>query len=203
MDADGKTGDGAGVLLTVPQDFFADQVRRAGHRLRDGHIAVGQIFLPRTDLGAQELRAPSSRPRSLRFGFYIYGWRQVPVETSVIGEKANAARPEIEQIMLAPPPGMDDETLERALFLCRKRIEKRVAAANLPGFYICSLSAKSLVYKGMFLAEHIDEFYPDLKDERFASAVAIFHQRYSTNTFPNGGWPSRSACWPTTARSTR
>jgi len=184
VDADGKTGDGAGVMLSAPADFFAEQVRRAGHVVRPGPVAVGQIFLPRTDLAAQEAARTIVETEVLRFGFYIYGWRQVPVDTSVVGEKANATRPEIEQIMLAQPAGMDDENLERALFLCRKRIEKRVAAANLPGFYICSLSAKSLVYKGMFLAEHIDAFYPDLRDERFASAVAIFHQRYSTNTFP-------------------
>ena len=102
----------------------------------------------------------------------------------MIGEKANATRPEIEQIMLAAPAGLEGEALERALFLCRKRIEKRVHAQNITDFYICSLSAKSLIYKGMFLAEAIDEFYPDLKDERFTAAVAIFHQRYSTNTFP-------------------
>jgi len=185
VDADGKTGDGAGILVSVPQDFFADQVRRTGHELRPGPVAVGQIFLPRTDLGAQEMARTIVESEVLRFGFYIYGWRQVPVDTSVIGEKANAARPEIEQIMLAPPAGLDGEALERALFLCRKRIEKRVAQANLAGgFYVCSLSARSLIYKGMFLAEHIDEFYPDLRDARFAAAVAIFHQRYSTNTFP-------------------
>ena len=184
VDADGKTGDGAGILLGVPQDFFADQVRRTGHQLRPGPIAVGQIFLPRVDLGAQESARTIVESEVLRFGFYIYGWRQVPVNTAVIGEKANASRPEIEQIMLAAPAGMDGEALERALFLCRKRIEKRVIALGLPAFYICSLSAKSLIYKGMFLAEHIDEFYPDLKDDRFSAAVAIFHQRYSTNTFP-------------------
>jgi len=184
VDADGKTGDGAGVMLSVPPDFFADQVRRTGHNLRAPVVAVGQIFLPRTDLGAQEAARTIVESEVLRFGFYIYGWRQVPVNTRVIGEKANATRPEIEQIMLAPPEGMDTESLERALFLCRKRIEKRVAAANLPSFYVCSLSARALVYKGMFLAEHIDAFYPDLTDDRFASAVAIFHQRYSTNTFP-------------------
>ena len=184
VDADGKTGDGAGVLVSVPQDFFADQVRRTGHTLRPGPIAVGQIFLPRTDLGAQETCRTIVESEVLRFGFYIYGWRQVPVETSVIGEKANATRPEIEQIMLACPAGMDGEALERLLFLCRKRIEKRVAQAGIAAFYMCSFSAKSLIYKGMFLAEHIDEFYPDLTDERFAAAVAIFHQRYSTNTFP-------------------
>jgi glutamate synthase (NADPH/NADH) large chain len=184
VDADGKTGDGAGILLGVPQDFFADQVRRTGHQLRPGPIAVGQIFLPRLDLGAQEAARTIVESEVLRFGFYIYGWRQVPVNTAVIGEKANASRPEIEQIMLAAPVGMDGEALERALFLCRKRIEKRVSAIGLASFYICSLSAKSLIYKGMFLAEHIDEFYPDLRDQRFAANVAIFHQRYSTNTFP-------------------
>ncbi|WP_304186317.1 glutamate synthase large subunit [Phenylobacterium aquaticum] len=184
IDADGKTGDGAGVLVSVPQDFFADQVARIGHSLRPGPIAVGQIFLPRTDLTAQEACRTIVEAEALRFGFYIYGWRQVPTDTRVIGEKANATRPEIEQIMLSPPNGLDGEALERALFICRKRIEKRVAAANIQAFYICSLSARSLIYKGMFLAQHIDEFYPDLTDERFSAAVAIFHQRYSTNTFP-------------------
>ncbi len=189
VDADGKTGDGAGILLNVPQDFFADQVRRIGHKLRPGPIAVGQIFLPRTDLGAQEACRTIVEREVLRAGFYIYGWRQTPVNTAVIGEKANATRPEIEQIMLAAPAALlaedtDGSHLERALFLIRKRIEKAVSAAGVAPFYVCSFSARSLVYKGMFLAEHIDDFYPDLRDSRFASAVAIFHQRYSTNTFP-------------------
>jgi len=184
VDADGKTGDGAGVLVSVPQDFFEEQVRRTGHSVRPGPIAVGQVFLPRTDTGAQEAARTIVEAEALRFGFYIYGWRQVPVDTRVIGEKANATRPEIEQIMLSPPTGMEGEQLERALYLCRKRIEKRVHAAGINTFYLCSFSAKSLIYKGMFLAQHIDEFYPDLRDERFAAAVAIFHQRYSTNTFP-------------------
>ncbi|MDP2012363.1 MAG: hypothetical protein Q8K11_19510, partial [Phenylobacterium sp.] len=184
IDADGKTGDGAGVLVSVPQDFFADQVQRTGHRLRPGPIAVGQVFLPRNDLNAQEAARTIVEAEALRFGFYIYGWRQVPTDTRVIGEKANATRPEIEQIMLAGPAGLEGEALERAMFLCRKRIEKRVAQAGIQQFYLCSLSARSLIYKGMFLAEHIDAFYPDLTDARFTAAVAIFHQRYSTNTFP-------------------
>jgi glutamate synthase (NADPH/NADH) large chain len=184
VDADGKTGDGAGILLSVPQDFFVAQVKNTGHTLRPGPIAVGQVFLPRVDLGAQEACRTIVESEALRFGFYIYGWRQVPVDTSVIGEKANATRPEIEQIMLSPPAGLEGEALERALYLCRKRIEKRVAASAIGEFYICSLSARSLIYKGMFLAESIDAFYPDLQDERFAAATAIFHQRYSTNTFP-------------------
>ena len=187
VDADGKTGDGAGVMLSVPQAFFAEQVERTGHRLRPGAIAVGQIFLPRTDLAAQEACRTLVESEVLAAGFYIYGWRQTPIDPTVIGDKAVATRPEIEQILLAPPPGpggapLAGEALERALFLVRKRIETR--GPQLPHFYVCSLSARSLVYKGMFLAEHIDSFYPDLRDPRFEAAVAIFHQRYSTNTFP-------------------
>ena len=184
VDADGKTGDGAGIMVGVPQAFFAQEAARTGHALRAGPVAVGQIFLPRTDLLAQEACRTLVESEVLRAGFYIYGWRQVPVDTRVVGAKADATRPEIEQIMLAPPPGVAGEALERALFLCRKRIEKGAARAGLGQFYICSFSAVSLVYKGMFLAEHIDDFYPDLKDPRFACAVAVFHQRYSTNTFP-------------------
>src|SRR6187549_1359797 len=184
VDADGKTGDGAGLHVDLPLKFFDDAIVASGHRATPNRIAVGQIFLPRTDLGAQEACRTIVESEALRFGFYIYGWRQVPTDTSVIGEKANATRPEIEQIMLSPPAGLEGPALERALFLCRKRIERRVAAASIQHFYICSLSARSLIYKGMFLAQHIDEFYPDLTDPRFTAAVAVFHQRYSTNTFP-------------------
>ena len=103
----------------------------------------------------------------------------------MIGEKATATRPEIEQIMLAPPDGLEGEALERALFLLPQAASRSARQAKgLADFYVCSLSARSLIYKGMFLAEHIDEFYPDLTDPRFEAPVAMFHQRYSTNTFP-------------------
>jgi glutamate synthase (NADPH/NADH) large chain len=184
VDADGKTGDGAGIHLQVPQDFFRAQVERSGHKLRSGHIGVGQMFLPRTDYAAQETCRTIVESEILSFGFYLYGWRQVPVDISVIGEKANATRPEIEQVMFDAGSGADMETLERALYLCRRRIEKRVREAAIQDFYVCSLSSRSLIYKGMFLAEQLSNFYPDLKDEHFISAFAIFHQRYSTNTFP-------------------
>jgi glutamate synthase (NADPH) large chain len=184
VDADGKTGDGAGIRLDVPQDFFKEQIERTGHAPSDDPICVGMIFLPRTDFGAQERARTIVEAEILRFGFYIYGWRQVPVDVSVIGEKANATRPEIEQILFHDPKGRSDEALERALYICRRRIEREALAASLLDFYVCSFSSKSLIYKGMFLAESIDAFYPDLRDERFVSAVAIYHQRYSTNTFP-------------------
>jgi glutamate synthase (NADPH/NADH) large chain len=184
VDADGKTGDGCGIHLQVPQDFFRAQVEQTGHTLRSGRIAVGQIFLPRTDYGAQETCRTIVESEILRAGFYLYGWRQVPIDISIIGEKANATRPEIEQIMFDVGEDENLEELDRRLYLCRRRIEKGVREAAIQDFYVCSLSSRSLIYKGMFLAEHLSEFYPDLKDERFVSAFAIFHQRYSTNTFP-------------------
>ncbi|HXL98948.1 MAG TPA: glutamate synthase large subunit, partial [Rhizomicrobium sp.] len=184
VDADGKTGDGAGIHLQVPQDFFRAQVQQTGHKLRSGRIAVGQIFLPRTDYAAQETCRTIVESEILRIGFYLYGWRQVPVDISIIGEKANATRPEIEQVMFDAGAGEDLESLDRRLYLCRRRIEKRVREAAIADFYVCSLSTRSLIYKGMFLAEQLANFYPDLKDGRFVSAFAIFHQRYSTNTFP-------------------
>lgn len=184
VDADGKTGDGAGIRLEVPQEFFRDQVSRTGHTPTDDPVCVGQIFLPRTNLAQQEAARSIVETEILHFGFYIYGWRQPPVDVSIIGQKAQDTRPEIEQIMFRDSLGRDPEELERALYICRRRIERKAREAAIPAFYICSLSHKSLIYKGMFLAADIDNFYLDLKDERFVSAIAIYHQRYSTNTFP-------------------
>ena len=185
VDADGKTGDGAGILLQIPVTFIYDQVRKTGHEPRKNElIAIGQVFLPRTDLGAQETCRTIVESEVLRMGYYIYGWRQVPVDVSVLGEKANATRPEIEQILISNSKGVDDETFERELYVIRRRIEKAAAAAQVTDLYICSLSCRSVIYKGMMLAEQVADFYPDLQDERFESAFAIYHQRYSTNTFP-------------------
>ncbi|MEO0761361.1 MAG: glutamate synthase large subunit, partial [Pseudomonadota bacterium] len=184
VDADGKTGDGAGIYTQIPVEFFHDQIRRTGHEPDGSLIAVGQVFLPRTDLGQQEAARAIVETEILHFGFYIYGWRQVPVDISCLGQKAKATRPAIEQILIANKKGVDEETFERELYVIRRRIEKAVAAAHVAGLYICSLSCRSLIYKGMMLAEQVAEFYPDLKDPRYVSALAIYHQRYSTNTFP-------------------
>ena len=184
VDADGKTGDGAGIHVQIPQDFFKEHVGNTGHTPRGGRLAVGMVFLPRADLGAQETCRVIVETEILNRGYSIYGWRQVPVDSAAIGEKAMATRPEIEQIMIANDRGVDDDRFEQDLYLIRRRIEKAVLALHITDFYICSLSCRSTIYKGMFLAEHIDDFYPDLRDERFVSNFAIFHQRYSTNTFP-------------------
>jgi glutamate synthase (NADPH/NADH) large chain len=188
VDPDGLSGDGAGLMVEAPQAFFAEQVRIIGQTLRPGPIAIGQIFLPRTDLGAQDRARAIVETEVLRAGFFIYGWRQTPIDLSVVGSKADATRPEIEQVMLAAPSELagpeDREALERELYLCRRRIEGAITAEGVPGFYICSLSARSLIYKGMVRAELLGQLYPDLLDPTFHAAYAIFHQRYSTNTFP-------------------
>ncbi|PIB23049.1 glutamate synthase subunit alpha [Amylibacter kogurei] len=185
VDADGKTGDGAGIHVQIPVPFFYDQVERTGHVPRKGEmIAVGQVFLPRTNFAAQETCRTIVETEVLRMGYYIYGWRHVPVDVSCLGEKANATRPEIEQILISNSKGVDEETFERELYVIRRRIEKQVVASQIKDFYVCSLSCRSIIYKGMMLAEQVAVFYPDLMDERFESAFAIYHQRYSTNTFP-------------------
>ncbi|RPE64762.1 glutamate synthase (NADPH) large subunit [Pacificibacter maritimus] len=185
VDADGKTGDGAGIHVQIPVPFFHDQVKRTGHKPRaDELIAVGQVFLPRTDFGAQETCRTIVESEVLRMGYYIYGWRHVPVSVDCLGEKANATRPEIEQILISNSKGVDEETFERELYVIRRRIEKAAQGSGVQSLYVCSLSCRSIIYKGMMLAEQVAEFYPDLMDERFESAFAIYHQRYSTNTFP-------------------
>ena len=186
VDADGKTGDGAGIHVDLPARFFDDAIADSGHRPLPNRLAVGMIFLPRTDLGAQENCRTIVESEIIEAGYTIYGWRQVPVDVSVIGPKAQETRPEIEQIMIAGPmpDDLDAAEFEKELYLVRRRIEKKVIEAQISGFYVCSLSCRSIIYKGLFLAESLSVFYPDLVDERFESRVAMFHQRYSTNTFP-------------------
>ena len=186
VDADGKTGDGAGIHVDLPVHFFDDAIEASGHRPRPNRLAVGMVFLPRTDLGAQEMCRSIVESEIIDFGYSIYGWRQVPVDVSVIGEKALRLRPEIEQIMIAGPlpEECSEAEFEKNLYLIRRRIERKAIEAQIQNFYICSLSCRSIIYKGLFLAEELSVFYPDLLDDRFVSRVAIFHQRYSTNTFP-------------------
>ncbi len=184
VDADGKTGDGAGIHVQIPHAFFEDFIRKAGQLLSSEKFAVGMVFLPRTDLGKQERCRVIVEREILNYGYTIFGWRQVPVNIGVIGEKANATRPEIEQIMICNNRGVSEEQFETDLYLIRRRIEHGAAEEAIGDLYICSMSCRSVIYKGMFLAEQLTAFYPDLVDPRFVSNFAIYHQRYSTNTFP-------------------
>ena len=153
VGSDAGTGDGAGIHIEIPQDFFAAVVERGGDRLRPGRIAVGQVFLPKSDLGAQERCRQIVETEILNAGYAIYGWRQVPINVACIGEKANATRPEIEQILIHDPEQRDIGTVERDMYVIRRRIEKQAIAAQIAELYLCSLSARSIIYKGMFLAE--------------------------------------------------
>lgn len=185
VDADGKSGDGAGIFVELPYRFIQERIRRTGHEPSEGELfAVGQVFLPRNGFTARETCRTIVESEDLRMGYDLYGWRQVPVDMSCLGERANATRPEIEQILISNHRNTDEEQFERELQVIRRRIEKAVTANHVNGFYICSLSCRSVIYKGMMLAEQVAAFYPDLMDPDFVSASAIYHQRHSTNTFP-------------------
>ena len=186
VDADGKTGDGAGIHIEIPYDFFVEKIETKGHKHDNSQICVGMIFLPRDNFNLQENSKTIVEKELTQSNFKIYGWRQVPVNTKFLGEKANSNRPEITQILFKHnTKNLIDKELERKLYEIRRKIEKNIIKNNIEGFYICSLSSKSIIYKGMFLAEALSNFYPDLNDKRFISRYAIFHQRFSTNTFPS------------------
>jgi len=186
VDADGKTGDGAGIHIEISQDFFIERIQNAGRLHKEGTICVGMIFLPRNDYSSQEKCKTIVENELLSKNYYVYRWRQVPVNTKALGVKAESNRPEIVQVIFKSNSNdLKYDALERDLFIIRKKIEKQSNKQKIKDFYICSFSSRSIIYKGMFLAEALSDFYPDLNDKRFVSRFAIFHQRYSTNTFPS------------------
>ena len=186
VDADGKSGDGAGIQIEIAPNFFKEKILATGHKLDDSkRICVGMIFLPRTDYAEQEKCREIIESVLLEENFSIYGWRQVPFNSKVLGKTAEQSRPEIAQVMFKNNENLETNNLERNLFETRKKIEKLAREKTIKNFYICSFSSRSIVYKGMFLAESLADFYLDLNDKNLTSRFAIFHQRYSTNTFPS------------------
>jgi glutamate synthase (NADPH) large chain len=155
VDADGKTGDGAGINIQIPQEFFREHIKRSGRKLRHDLLAVGMMFLPKKNFAAQEACRAIVESEILKLGYQMYGWRQVPVHAEVIGEIASDSRPEIEQILISGRNGIDEERFELELYAIRKRIEKAVRLRAINDFYICSLSCRSLIYKGLFKAEQL------------------------------------------------
>ena len=186
VDADGKSGDGAGIQIEIAPEFFKEKILSTGHTPdEDKRICVGMVFLPRTDYTEQEKCREIIESALLEGNYYIYGWRQVPINPSVLGRTADQNRPEIAQVLFKKNENLQTNDLERDLFETRKKIEKIARESQLKELYICSFSSRSIVYKGMFLAEMLSEFYPDLNDKKLTSRFAVFHQRYSTNTFPS------------------
>jgi glutamate synthase domain-containing protein 2/glutamate synthase domain-containing protein 1/glutamate synthase domain-containing protein 3 len=184
---DPDTGDGAGLLIQIPHAFFARECDRLGFSLPPpGRYGVGMVFLPVER--HERLLAEGILERIAREeGLEVLGWRDTPVDDTAIGRIARASRPYIEQLFLAPRNGMDQDALERKLYVVRKRAEREIAAGDLREkghFYIPSLSTRTIVYKGLLLAPQIARFYKDLSDPEVVSALCLVHQRFSTNTFP-------------------
>ncbi len=187
VGADPLMGDGAGMLVQIPHAFFA---RACDFDLPGaGKYAVAMIFYP-NDRALRDRCADLFMQTVKGEGLTLLGNRDVPFDTTELSEGVIATQPIIEQAFIARPEGMDLDTFERKLLIVRKVISNAVYSA-IPesmgdnGFYVVSMSARTVVYKGMFLAFQLGAFYPDLNDESFASALALVHQRFSTNTFPS------------------
>ena len=183
--AEEATGDGSGILVQVPDRFLRDIADDAGFALpAAGHYATGMTFLPQDPDDAAKARAQIASVAAEE-GLDVLGWREVPVEGSGLGASAQRAQPRIEQVFLAAAPRVtiaDPLHLDRLAYVVRKRAEHLVTDCYFP-----SLSARTLVYKGMLTAHQVSEFYPELSDPRLESALALVHSRFSTNTFPS--WP--------------
>jgi glutamate synthase (ferredoxin) len=174
VDADGSSGDGAGLLLPIPKEFFRARAKEELINL-PVEFGVGMAFLP----PGQENEARASVEKlSTLCGVQCCGWRKVPVDSSILGPSAAATLPSIQQCFFSSAE--TGEAFERRLFLLRKRIESE----GTHGIYFCSLSSRSVVYKGLLAPWQVPEFYPDIAHSQFQASFAVFHQRYSTNTRP-------------------
>ncbi|MBD2211310.1 glutamate synthase large subunit [Nostoc linckia FACHB-104] len=183
--ADQDSGDGAGILTAIPWELFRQEYIQRGIELSSsGNLAVGMIFLPQDPQAAAKSRAMVEEIAAEE-KFTVLGWRVVPVQPDSLGIQAKENQPQIEQIFLAAV-NKSGEELERALYITRRRIFK--AAKNISeDFYICSLSSRTIVYKGMVRSAVLGDFYLDLKNPAYKSAFAVYHRRFSTNTMPK--WP--------------
>jgi glutamate synthase domain-containing protein 2/glutamate synthase domain-containing protein 1/glutamate synthase domain-containing protein 3 len=185
--SDPDTGDGAGILMQVPDRFLRDVV---GFDLPapPGSYGVGMLFLPRSPDARAECREIVERVIKQE-GQQVLGWRDVPTDSSQIGVLARETEPHIAQVFVGRGKTTLPDAFERKLYVIRKVIEREVATAlvDSSGFYIPSLSSKTLIYKGLVLPHQIRGYFPDLVDERVETALALVHQRFSTNTFPS--WP--------------
>jgi len=186
---DGSTGDGAGILVQLPHAFIRKAADIDGiHLPAEGEYASGLVFLPRDSADESQCMAHIERIVAEE-GQHFLGWRKVPVNSDTIGEISREAEPSVRQLFIGRASDCKDiDQFERKLFVIRKLAENAVRVASLRQghfFHIPSLSAKTFIYKGMFLAHQLKAYYPDLHDPDMTSALALVHQRYSTNTFPS------------------
>ncbi len=179
--ADGKTGDGCGLLLKKPDGFFRALADELGFELA-GHYAVGTIFLNQDEAAAGKAREHLTAEIE-RQGLGVCGWRVVPTDDNACGEKAKETLPRIEQVFVNCPDDVGVNEFERHLYIARRRTEKALEPVD-DTFYVASLSGKVVSYKGLVMSNYLLEFYPDLADPRLESSLCVFHQRFSTNTWP-------------------
>jgi glutamate synthase (ferredoxin) len=184
--ADAKTGDGAGIGLPLARSFCAKILEEIGRGDVDvARVGIGMVFLP-ADPEAAAAAAQLVDAAARAEGVDVLGWRTVPVDPSVLGPEAAATAPLVRQVVVARPVGMGAAGFERALLVARRSAEASAGAIpDLAGLHVVSLSARTLVYKGLFVGSELGRFYPDLADPAMAVAYATFHQRYSTNTHPS------------------
>jgi glutamate synthase domain-containing protein 1 len=182
-----QSGDGAGVLTQIPRRLLAAEAQRLGLAVNDRPFAVGSLFLPAQE--AALARAVALVGETLRAeGLPLLGWRPVPVAPHVLAPSARSTRPAVWQVFVGAPAGSrDDDAWESTLYTARRVLERRAEEEGLDPFFVCSLSCRTLVYKALLTGPQLPEFYPDLRRAEYETAIALFHQRYSTNTVPS--WP--------------
>ncbi|MBX6753933.1 MAG: glutamate synthase subunit alpha, partial [Thermorudis peleae] len=184
VDADAKTGDGAGITIQLPRKLLAREVARlTGQTIDPAVLAAGLVFLPQQPEAAAALQEECAAAIAAE-GLTFLGWRVVPVNPDVLGQKARETMPTIRHLLVARPERMEPMEFERRLYLARRRTERFAKERGISDFFVPSLSCRTLVYKGLFVARDLAGFYLDLQDPELESALALFHQRYSTNTFP-------------------
>ena len=177
--ADGKTGDGCGLLLKFPESFLRAVGKELGFTLAK-RFAAGTVFLSRDKAASDAARNIITQAIG-EFGLEVAGWREVPVDASACGEQALATLPRIEQVFVSSPDHLPRGSFNRKLFLARRRAETRISDDET---YVASLSSVTISYKGMIMPSALPTFYPDLRDPRMETSVCVFHQRFSTNTLP-------------------
>ncbi len=187
VGADPLAGDGAGIITQLPDAFFRSL--DLGFDLpAEGEYAVGQMFLPK-DASARKDLESQMEALAEGEGMTVLGWRDVPVNDDGLGHTVKASEPVTRQIFISRiGSGFDQDTFERKIYVIRKMLGNKSTLEKVPGyqdFYICSMSSRTIVYKGMLLAGQVGSYFSDLQDENFISALALVHQRFSTNTFPS------------------
>ncbi|HKG75449.1 MAG TPA: glutamate synthase large subunit [Aestuariivirgaceae bacterium] len=191
VGADPKAGDGAGIMTQLPHEFFLAEAERLKFRLpAPGQYGVGYLFMPREAVLRQEIER-IWRETAIEEGLRVIGWRDVPVDDSVLGVTVKKTEPWHRQMFITAGPTIRDQIhFERKLFVCRKVVSNRVIEVlgrSARGYYPVSVSTRTIVYKGLVLGKDLGAYYRDLGNSQFASSLALVHQRFSTNTFP--AWP--------------